>query len=134
MAISFPFEKGENPFLGTIHRPVADVYIKHLDKATWRKTKMLVDTGADYTLLPRYLAILLGVNLQHDCKEIKGQGVGGESKIYFFKGKIAVKIGGFNRDIPLGFVSNNYIPPILGRHEFFETFKVIFEKFNTRFE
>ena len=95
---------------------------------------MIIDTGADYTLLPRFLASLLGIDFAKDCRIIDTQGVGGSSRVYLFKDKIKVRIGDFHRQIPLGFLDNDYIPPLLGRHEFFETFRVVFEKFNTTFE
>jgi len=95
---------------------------------------MLVDSGADYTLLPYFLAYPLGINLITDCKIIHTQGVGGISKVYLFKKKIKVKLGEFRRQIPIGFLSNDYIPPLLGRQEFFETFRVVFDRFYVQFE
>lgn len=35
---------------------------------------------------------------------------------------------------PVGFLATNYIPPLLGRQEFFETFKVTFENSHTYFK
>lgn len=95
---------------------------------------MIIDTGADYTLLPRFLASPLGVNIYRDCKIIDTQGVGGKSQVYLLKGEIEVRLGEFKRQIPVGFLSTSYIPPLLGRQEFFETFRVVFEKFQVRFE
>lgn len=43
-------------------------------------------------------------------------------------------LGGINREVPIGFLENDSVPPLLGRQEFFETFKVVFEKFTTTFE
>lgn len=95
---------------------------------------MLVDTGADYTLLPYFLAYPLGINPITDCKVIHTKGVGGTNKVYLFKRKVKVKLGEFKREIPVGFLDNDYIPPLLGRQEFFETFKVTFDKFYVNFE
>ena len=44
---------------------------------------MIVDTGADYTLLPRFLAPVLGIDLNKDCQKLKTSGVGGEERVFF---------------------------------------------------
>lgn len=46
---------------------------------------MIIDTGADYTLLPKYFSVRLGVRLKQDCQVFKTAGIGGEEKVYFFK-------------------------------------------------
>jgi len=134
MSVSFSFKEEYSPIFGKIRRPIANTYCKHKSDNIWQPVTMIIDTGADYTLFPRFLAPLLGVDPAKDCKTIETQGVGGTSRVYLLKGKIRVKIGNFYRQIPLGFLNNDYIPPLLGRHEFFETFKVVFEEFNTTFE
>lgn len=134
MSISFPFKEEHSPIFGKIRRPIAHVAIKHKKENIWRLATMIIDTGADYTLFPRFFAEALGVSLKSDCKEITTKGVGGKSNVYLLQRKIDVRIGTFHRKIPVGFFSSDYIPPLLGRQEFFETFKVVFEKFTTRFE
>lgn len=133
MPISFPFRKEKSPIFGNIHRPVAEVFFKEKLHNLWQPVTMIVDTGADYTLLPLFLAEELGANLAKDCQTIITQGVGGTSKVYLLKNKIEARIGYLNRRIPLGFLDNDYIPPLLGRQEFLETFRVIFEKFHVTF-
>jgi len=91
---------------------------------------MIVDTGADYTLLPRYLAKDLNVDLEKDCKVFPTQGIGGTENVYYLP-KIKVKLGRWKRNIPIGFLERNEIPPLMGRHLFFETFKVLFSSKHT---
>lgn len=133
MSASFPFREEESPIFGRINRPVAEVFIKDQAHDLWQPVTMIVDTGADYTLLPLFLAKELSVDLIRDCRIITTQGIGGTSKVYLLKNTIEVKIGEFNRQIPLGFLDDDYIPPLLGRQEFFETFRVVFEKFYVTF-
>lgn len=133
MSISFPFKEENSPIFGKIRRPIAQVYFNDKKHDLWQPVTMIVDTGADYTLLPLFLAEELGVDLGKDCKTITTQGVGGTSKVYLLKNKIEARIGDLKRQIPLGFLDNDYIPPLLGRQEFFETFKVVFEKFSVTF-
>ena len=91
---------------------------------------MIVDTGADYTLLPRFMADRLGINLEKDCQVFHTYGVGGGERVYFLK-KAKVKLGQWERNIPLGFLERNEIPPLMGRHLFLETFKTSFSPNHT---
>lgn len=134
MPVTFKFKEYPSRIFGNVRRPVAEVFFQHQKDKSWQPITMLVDSGADYTLLPYFLAYPLGINLITDCKLIHTQGVGGTSKVYLFKKKVKVKLGEFRRQIPIGFLANDYIPPLLGRQEFLETFKVVFDKFIVYFE
>lgn len=133
MPISFPFKEEKSPIFGKISRPIAQVHFKDKKSNLWQPVTMIVDTGADYTLVPLFLAEELGVDLAKDCRTITTQGVGGTSKVYLLKNKIEARIGDLKRQIPLGFLDNDYVPPLLGRQEFLETFRVVFEKFYVTF-
>lgn len=130
MPLTFPFEKRLSPILGEIYRPIAQVFFFSQVKKHWYETWMLVDSGADYTLLPKYFSHRLGINLEKDCKIFKTTGIGGEEKVYFFK-KIKVKLGEWEREVPIGFLDRDEIPPLLGRHLFLETFEVLLSSNHT---
>lgn len=134
MPITFKFKEYPSNIFGITRRPVAEVYFQHKNNIRWLPITMVVDSGADYTLLPKFLAPSLGISLFKDCRLIATRGVGGESSVYLLKRKIKVKLGGYERTIPVGFLDNNRVPPLLGRQEFLETFKVVFEKFQVSFE
>lgn len=133
MSVTFKFKEYNSNIFGSVHRPIAEVFFYTKDKS-WQPITTIVDTGADYTLLPKFLAASLGINLLKNCKVITTQGVGGHSQVYLLKKKIKVRIGEYERKIPLGFLNNDSVPPLLGRQEFFETFKVVFENFQATFE
>ena len=133
MSVSFLFKEEQSPILGKIRRPIADVHFRHATRPLWQPVVMIIDTGADYTLLPLFLASVLGVNVKRDCRRINTQGVGGTSVVFFLNHRTPVKIGSYERTIPFGFLSHDYLPPLLGRHEFLETFRVLFEDFQTTF-
>lgn len=134
MSVTFSFKEEESAIFGKIRRPIALVSFKHQKENIWRHIDMIVDTGADYTLLPIFLAPILGLDIKKDCKVIVTYGVGGKRLVYLLKRRINIKMGNYNRNIPVGFLSHNEIPPLLGRQEFFETFKVTFEKYLVTFE
>lgn len=133
MPVTFRFKEEKSPIFGTVRRPTALTYFKHQTAEIWQPVTMIVDTGADYTLLPKFLALLLGVNLTKESRKIMTQGVGGSTSVFLLKEKIQVRIGQLERWIPLGFLNTDYIPPLLGRQEFFETFKVVFERYQVTF-
>ena len=128
MDVKFPFENGGKTNLGQIWRPVAKVKIisPSVNKAVsiW----MIVDTGADYTILPRHFAEKLRISLEKDCRKTTTFGVGGEQNVYFCKNKIRASIGNLERKIPLAFLDSNEVPALLGRLGFLETFNTEFLK------
>ena len=76
-----------------IKRPVADVNFWSIDLKAWVPVKMIVDTGADYTLLPLWLYSKLGVNIKKDCKKFYTAGVGGQQFVYVLKKLWKIKLG-----------------------------------------
>lgn len=126
MAVTFPFENvGSNAF-GKIFRPVAKVTLADAI-SVW----MIVDTGADYTIIPRHFSQKLKISLENDCQKDVTFGVGGSQTIYFLKSKIPAKIGNIERTIPLAFFDTNEVPALLGRLGFLETFTTEFFKNHT---
>jgi predicted aspartyl protease len=130
MAITFNYEKNHSSILGDVYRPVASASFYSKKKDRWFDVGMIVDTGADYTVLPRHFARRLGINLKQDCDVFKTSGVGGESKVHFLK-EAKVRLGSWERIIPVGFLDHDNIPPLLGRYAFLETFDAHFSKRHT---
>ncbi len=109
-----------------IYRPEVAIELWSATYHEWQRVSMLIDTGADYTVLPRYIAVLLGL----DISSVPGSetfGVGGKQRLFFVP-DLKIKIGTTQRVIPVGFIDSNEVPPLLGRHEALETFTLIFDK------
>jgi len=51
-----PFKKIAKSYLGQIFRPYVLVSLNSVRKNEWLPTEMVVDSGADYTLLPNRYA------------------------------------------------------------------------------
>ena len=77
MALKFAYKKEKSAILGNIFRPIAQVFFWSHKNKDWSEVWMVVDSGADYTLLPRFMAEELGVDLEKDCKIFSTFGVGG---------------------------------------------------------
>mgnify|MGYP001129421421 CR=1 FL=1 len=127
MGVKFPFKKEKSPVLGIISRPIAKVHFWSKKGRYWLEVSMIIDSGADYTLLPRYYADDLKINLQKDCKVFTTIGIGGQEKVYFLP-SIKIKLGKWKRKIPVGFLDRDQVPPLLGRHKFMEKFNTLFAK------
>lgn len=128
MDVSFPFENIGRSSFGQVWQPVAKVVLKSPSVPMKVSLWMVVDTGADYTVIPRHFSEKLRVSLERDCVKDTTFGVGGEQTVYFLKEKIQAEIGKFKRNIPLAFFDNNEVPALLGRLGFLETFDVEFFK------
>lgn len=128
MDVKFSFENVGKNIFGIIHRPVAKVSFKSPGKNIWTQTWMIVDTGADFTILPRYLSEDLGISLERDCIKDLTSGVGGDQAIYLYKSRLKARIGNLERNVPIAFFDSNEIPALLGRLGFLETFNTEFLK------
>lgn len=133
MEIIFPFERRASSIFGDVWRPIALVGFQSLqDRQIWTTIRMIVDTGADYTLLPRPYSKALGVDLERDCKLFETLGVGGHETVFVYP-NIRVRLGGWEADVPVGFLDCDSVPPLLGRHQFLEAISVLFENHTTTF-
>ena len=128
MSVTFSFEDDGEMFFGKVRRPIANVAFQSPKSLIWVKTQLVVDTGADFTILPRHIAELLSISLEHDCVRDATFGIGGEQVIYLCKTRIRTKIDSMEREVPLAFFDSNEVPAIMGRLGFFETFNTEFRK------
>jgi len=133
MPLKFRHKAVPSALFGVVYRLIADVLVRTKDKGDWVSVSMIIDTGADYTIMPKRYAPLLGIDVNVDCMEHRTQGIGGSETVYLCR-DITVRLGRWERHIPLGFLDRDDIPPLLGRQDFLETFRAIFERHETTFE
>ena len=133
MKISFPYDIQQSSIFDQVRRPTAIVSIWSKKYKRFIKYSMIVDTGADYTLLPFSKAGDLGVDLEKDCRKYSSFGIGGSEAVYFLKKKIKIKIGEKTEKIPVGFLTRDDIPPLLGREDCLNKFSLLFVNLQTTF-
>lgn len=121
----FPFTKVGAGHLGEIYRPYAEVFLLNEKRKEWLRARMVVDSGADYTLLPRRYAIALFIDVKRGCFVERSAGIGGSEKVYLCTG-ILIKIGRWQHRVPVGFLERDDIPPLLGRLHCLEALTVVF--------
>lgn len=113
--LSSPFSFRGESFLGKIYRPYAQFLISSDKINEWIPIEMIIDTGADYSLFPKRYSELLDVDLERDCFSQATYGVGGKEGIFLYKKRIWIKTEKWKERIPVGFLSRNDVPPLLGR-------------------
>jgi len=133
MSIIFKYVKVPRPDGTLRNAPYIPVWIrtktgKLIDIAA------LIDSGADTTVIPKDLALLLG--LKESRVESETGGIGGKVKVR--ESKLAFRIKGkresYSLDVPVLVLQDNSIdvPLILGRHGFFEHFEITFKQVQGR--
>lgn len=130
----FPFARIGKTYLGEIFRPYALVEFGSDRINWWVPIQAVIDTGADYTLLPKRLSSFLGVDIASECIAQATQGVGGMETIYLLKKGVKIKIGKWQKEIPVGFLERDDIPTLLGRLECLEVFTLLLDKKKANFE
>jgi predicted aspartyl protease len=121
----FNFKPQTTHQLGHIWRPEIEISCWSDRHTEWQRYSVLIDTGADYTMLPRYVAALLGIELA-GYTTTQTTGIGGTQKVYFVP-EVTIKVGNAEREIPVGFVDSNQVPPLLGRHACLDTFTLVLD-------
>ena len=132
MKVSFPFRAESSRLFGVVRRPIAQVSFWSAARNIWIIYTMIVDTGADYTLLPLSAIEDLKLDLEKETRKDKTFGVGGSETVYLVK-KYKIKIGERELIIPVGFLARDDIPPLLGRQECLDKFDLRFSRFITSF-
>lgn len=132
MEVKFPFEVRSSGIFGPIRRPIAKVDFWSRVRNDWVELIMLVDTGADYTLLPKFYAEDLGINLERESVPYTTLGVGGSETVYLLK-ELRAKLGRWEFSPPVGFLERDNIPPLLGRQRGLEDFKLTLQRHVTFF-
>lgn len=131
MKISFPFESRHSSIFKTVKRPMAKADFWSKKTASWLEYNLIVDTGADYTLLPYHTSFELGINLEKESQQLFTKGVGGIERVFFLKRGTNIKIGNLEKIIPVGFLEREDIPLLLGREGCLNDLEVCLFAFNT---
>ncbi|MDO8590973.1 MAG: retropepsin-like aspartic protease, partial [bacterium] len=94
----------------------------------------LIDSGADTTLMNLQYAKVLGIDLDPaNKKEFVGIG---DSRVNCFLSAVTMKLKHFDVPIttPVAFTDSPSVDILLGQEDFFECFRIKFEKDHDKFE
>jgi len=128
---SFPYERRASAIFGTVRRPVAYVELYSTAFQRWIGYTMIVDTGADYCVLPASIAWDLGIELRQ-CEPHAASGIGGQQKVFLHR-TVQMRLGSWEFVVPMGFVKREDLPPLLGRYQCLDLFTLRLHAFVTTF-
>lgn len=122
MSIEFPFA-GKRTALGTLLTPIIPVEL--LTRKGFVTFQCLLDSGADFTLLPRHVADLVGVDLT-TAPSTKTFGVEGGG-LAVWVGRVTMRLGPEIFDVRCFFSEHDDAPLLLGRMDVFSRFQIAFD-------
>jgi len=127
-SIKIPYPKASTIF-GEVGYPglIVEVWLNTIG---YQPFEFILDPGADCTMLPRYMANLVGVQILPPpdtyIHGITGQGMPA------YKGQVKLKIESEEFEIRCLFTESNRTPFLLGRVDFFTLFDVHFDNRNNQ--
>ncbi len=126
--MEFPYKQKESRILGHVLRPLIRLKIFSDNKKDWEIIDdVLVDTGADLTVLPRYIGELV-INDITTGEYIEIKGIVPISIIIAFVHKLKLKVAEKEFETKVAIADSNDVQPILGRHNALDLFNIEFKK------
>jgi len=117
-SIEFPFEYIYLPSFGEIFYPFVVVSLKTIDHG-WVNFRFIVDTGADLTTIPFFMAQKLGIDLTK-CKTSKAEGIG-SYVIKTWQTKIPIRLKKYETIVRCSITEDERTPFLLGRIDLLPT-------------
>jgi len=137
MEIEFRYKEEESRTFGVVKRPRMSLRIFSRTRSIWILTKdVLIDSGADSTVLPRSIGELLVEDITSGkYSEIKGVVPG--SVLIAYIHDLRIKVGEREFRAPVAIADSNDVPSIFGRIDSLDLFDANFlkgEKVKLRWE
>ena len=122
MPVKFPL-KTKTTDLGVVSDPVISIGV--LTRHGYLNFDFLVDTGADYTMMPKTMAPILGIRLD-GLPKVQFGGIEGKGVLTYIT-YITVKIDDKSEKMTCALSSNDQCPFILGRKDVFSKHSIFFD-------
>lgn len=123
--LRFAFTRGRSEIYGIVYRPSAKVYLRS-SRGTWLPHYMLVDTGADFSLLPKLIGEVLGLTKSATDRPHRAGAVGGW--IWVIMRRLRMRLGDREFEADVGWAQTNGAPLLLGRADVFDHFRICFDQ------
>ncbi|MEW6609140.1 MAG: hypothetical protein AB1414_17140 [bacterium] len=126
--IEFPYCEEQLKDFGVIWKPYVVLRVTSGEKSF--RCEMLLDSGADITLIPKRAGDYLGFEIEkEEIKELKGIG---EGAIPYIIKRVKIKIGNDEVETRIGWVLIEEVPFLLGRLDIFDQFDIKFDHSNRK--
>ena len=129
MSIKIPYQYKQSPYFGKIC-DIGLVVEVWLPSIGYQPFVFALDSGADCTLVPRYLASLTGISLPSTPNaEVNGIA---KKPMPAYKGQLKLRIESEEFKVRCLFTESDKTPLLLGRADFFSFFNVHFDNRNSQ--
>lgn len=122
MSIELPLVNKRTRF-GII--PDSLIPIEVLTRFGYQTLEFVLDTGADFTMLPYHMTEVIGIDLSK-CPQGRSYGIEGNS-VKVYASKIQIRIGHVELKVRCLFSEKENTPYLLGRADVFSTFDITFD-------
>ena len=125
---TFPYRRRRSGLFGEARRPLVDLEAYSKTTHRWILLEdLLADTGADVSILPRRLGILLVKDVQKGRPvPIRGVAPGAEISVFFHR--VRFRFAGKEFPVLVAIADSDDVPPILGRVQGLDRFNAAFRK------
>jgi hypothetical protein len=126
--IEFEYKKVLSKKFGEVLKPIIPVALIGAKQIV--RTSMLLDSGADLSMIPYSVGEALGLELDMGNRS-EAQGIG-EGSVPYILNRTRIKFGGVETSIRIGWALIEEIPLILGRLDLFQQFSLEFREFENK--
>ena len=126
--IELPFKKAYSKKLGEVLKPIVPVTIIGPKQSV--NISMLLDSGADLSLIPYAVGETIGLELDMENRS-EVQGIG-EGRVPYILSQAEIKIGDIETPLRIGWALIEEVPLILGRLDVFQKFSIEFREFENK--
>jgi hypothetical protein len=123
--VQFSYTKHASDIYGTVYRPESRVAIR-TERGNWLYHAMIVDSGADFSVLPKAVGEFLGLRKSATERLHHVGAVGGA--IWIVMRRVKMRIGPHEFTADAGWASTDAVPALLGRADVFDKFDVRFRQ------
>lgn len=122
----FDYKEAGSKIFGAVKRPLVNIEIYSDSRKFWLFVPdVLADTGADVSILPRYIGKIL-VNDYSKGKKNEIRGIIPYAKLIVFIHNLKFRINGKAFELPVAIADSDDVPPILGRAKGLDIFECVF--------
>lgn len=129
--VKYPYKVEESVILGRVKRPRISIDAFSLVKNDWVSIdEVLADTGADLSVLPRFIGEMLVDDITKG-KYIEIKGIVPASALISFIHTLKVRVNGKEFEAPIAIADSNAVPSIFGRVNGLDLFDARFSEGKT---
>lgn len=127
MEKTFEYKEQESAIFGQVRRPIIMIEVFSKLKNIWIPLyKVVADTGADISILPRFAGRLIVEDITNG-KQIEIRGIVPYSKLICYIHELRFKIDDKEFELPVAIADSDDVPIILGRVNGLDLFRCNFD-------